>query len=303
MPQEEYALEIAHRVHYSNREPIPIAEIASSLLALERILLRAPRVFSLVTSVPIERAEVYVDDIASGSLTEDVIVKIFFGSQEELDAFLRKINETLGQHKVIKNTLLAALILGIVGAGLYGAAKAIGANSTATNTINLNNNVIINIGAEQSGLSPEQLKEIILAGIGDKKANAKDAIEFVRPAKGDAEASITMEDSTVLAIPKQVVSAAPSKLIIEANPKERVLLDVDLNVRATNLDSQTTGWAALIPGVVNRRVKLVLGDGVDPRAVAGKFTVRADVIVHSVPQGPKGDYKVNQITLVRLVNN
>jgi len=75
-----------------------------------------------------------------------------------------------------------------------------------------------------------------------------------------------------------------------------------LQVRATNLDSQKSGWAGIIPALVTRRLKLVLGEGVDPKKVAGKFTVRSDVIVHSQPQGAKGEIKPYQITLVRLVD-
>lgn len=300
MPQTEFVLEVAHRVHYSNRDPIPISEIASSLLALERILLRAPRVLSLVTDVPIEGAEVFVDDILTGSLTEDIIVKLFFKDQAGLDAFLLKINEELGKRKVTRNVLIGALILSLVGAGLYGAAKALG-QSDAANSINVNNNVIINIGAEKSGMSAEQLEKIVLAAISDKKANARDAIEFVRPAKRDAEATISLEDSAVLAIPKNVIAKAPHSLTIESEPSEKFYPDVDLQVRATNLDSKKSGWAAIIPNLVDRRVKLVLAEGVDPKKAAGKFTVRADVIVHSKPQGQSGESAIYQVTLVRLV--
>lgn len=300
MSQTEFVLEVTHRVHYSNRNAIPISEIASSLLALERILLRTPRVMSLVTSVPIERAEVFVQDIASGSLTEDIIVKLFFKNQEELDAFLLKINEKLGQHKVAKNVLLAALILGVIGAGIYGAAKAFSTPETAK-AININNNVIINIAASESGLAPAQLEKIITAAITDKKANAQDAVEFIRPAKADPEATISLEDSAVLSISKDTITKTPSSLKFDVMQTEQFLPDVDLQIRATNLDSQQSGWAGIIPSLVNRRVKLVLADGVDPKAVAGKFVVRADVIVLSQPQGAKREVKPYQITLVRLI--
>lgn len=301
MTQTNFVLEIAHRVHYSNRDPVPIAEIASSLLALERILLRSQTLFSLVTRVPIVGAEIFVDDILTGSLTEDVVIKLFFKDQAGLDAFLLKINEELGKHKVTRNILIGALILSLVGAGLYGAAKALGAGDAAK-AINVNNNVIINIGAEQSGLSPDQLEKIVLAAISDKKANAKDAIDFVKPAKRDPEATISLEDSAVLSIPKNVIEKSPSSLVAKDEPSEQFVPDVDLQVRATNLDSHKAGWAGIIPLLVDRRVKLVLGDGVDPKQVAGKFTVRADVIVHSRPQGAKRQIGIYQITLVRLIN-
>lgn len=300
MTTTEFVLEIAHRVHYTNRDPVPIAEIAASLLALERILLRAPKAFSLMTNVPIEGAAVFVDDIQTGSLIEDVVVKLFFRDQAGLDAFLKKINEQMGQKKVTRNVLLGAIILSILGYGLYSAAKAM-ASSEAAKVINVNNNVIINIGAHESGLPPEQLEKIISAVISDKKANARDAIDFVRPAKRDPEATISMEDKAALTIPREVIAKSPSNLVLEVEPNEKFTPDVDLHVRATNLDSSSSGWAGLVPMVVDRRVKLVLADGVDPKKVAGKFTVRADVILHSKPQGAKQEMSIYQITLVRLI--
>lgn len=300
MPQTAFVLEIGHRVHYSNREPVPIAEIAASLLALERILLRTPKIFSLVTDVPIEGAEIFVEDIVSGSLIEDVVVKLFFRDQAGLDEFLRKINEQLGQRKVTKNLLLGAMIMGVLGYGLYSAAKAMG-SPEAIKAVNVNNNVIINIGARESGLEPDQLEAIIKAAISDKKTNARDAIDLVRPAKRDPEATISMGEQSALTISHDVIAKTPASLVIEAAPAERFIPDVDLHIRATNLDSSVTGWAGLIPMVVDRRVKLVLAEGIDQKKVAGKFTVRADVVVHSKPQGPKREMTIYQITLTRLV--
>ncbi|WP_141113224.1 hypothetical protein [Chromobacterium haemolyticum] len=295
-----FCLEVSHRVYYSNEGPVPIPEIASSLLALERILHRLPRVLSEVTSVPVQGLEVYIEDIKAGSLLEDVALKIFFKDQQELDAFLGKIREKLGTNKVARNTLIGALILSIIGYGLYLGATATGSSKAAT-TINVHNNVIINIGAEQANMAPEQLAKIIESAVTDKKANAKDAIEFVRPAKRDASATITVEDQALLVMPKEVIQQSPSSLEIEEHPVEQEHKDVDLNIRATNLDSQSQGWAALIPGLIDKRIKLVLADGVDPKQVAGKFRIRANVLVHSKPQGKKKEMQPYQITLLALV--
>ncbi|OQS34301.1 hypothetical protein B0T40_15780 [Chromobacterium haemolyticum] len=227
-------------------------------------------------------------------------MKIFFKDQQELDAFLGKIREKLGTNKVARNTLIGALILSIIGYGLYLGATATGSSKAAT-TINVHNNVIINIGAEQANMAPEQLAKIIESAVTDKKANAKDAIEFVRPAKRDASATITVEDQALLVMPKEVIQQSPSSLEIEEHPVEQEHKDVDLNIRATNLDSQSQGWAALIPGLIDKRIKLVLADGVDPKQVAGKFRIRANVLVHSKPQGKKKEMQPYQITLLALV--
>ena len=264
------------------------------------MLQRSQKLISAVTSVPIEHCEVFVEDITSGSLTEDIIVKLFFKDQAGLDAFLLKINEQVGKNKVVKNALLGALFLSLVGAGVYAAAKLMNPGE-ASKTINVNNNVIINIAAKESGLAPENIEKILNSAITDKKANAQDAIEFVRPAKRDPQATISLENSTVLSIPNDTVAATPASLKLEANSTDTFVPDVDLQIRATNLDSNETGWAGLIPSLVNRRVKLVLGEGIQPKDVAGKFIVRADVIVHQKPQGARKVLKPYQITLVSLI--
>ncbi|MTD32520.1 hypothetical protein [Paludibacterium denitrificans] len=199
-----------------------------------------------MTSVPIEHMDIYVEEIQTGSLTEDIILKIFFKDQEEVDAFLTRIRETLGRKKVTRNILIGSLVPAIVGYGLYKAAVAM-QSPEAAKAININNNVIINIGADQASLKPEQLTAIVESAISDKKGLAKDAVAFVKPAKSDSTASITMENQDVLSIPSDIVQKAPSTLKIEDVPTERSYPDVDLNIRATNLDSKEQGWAGLIP--------------------------------------------------------
>ncbi|MCG9093984.1 hypothetical protein [Laribacter hongkongensis] len=108
MTQDEFCLEISHRVYYSNKQPIPIHEVASSLLALESIILRLPSALTAVTSVPINKIEVYVEELQSGSLLEDIIIKLAFKDQQGLDDFLLKIREQLGQRKVTRNVLISA---------------------------------------------------------------------------------------------------------------------------------------------------------------------------------------------------
>ncbi len=85
--QTEFSLDVSYKVFYSTKDPVPIDEMVSALLAIERILKRAPRVFSAVTGVPIEKTEVYVQEIVSGSLSEDIIVKLFFKDQAGLMLF------------------------------------------------------------------------------------------------------------------------------------------------------------------------------------------------------------------------
>lgn len=243
----------------------------------------------------------YVKEISSGSLWEDVIVKLFFEDQAKLDAFLAKIRAHMGDHPVTRNVLLGSIVAMIVGYGIYSAGKAMGAGAEAMRAISVNNNTIINIGAAEAGMKPEALEKIVIAAITDKKANAKDAVELVKPAKRDDEAGITFNGNDSLVIPVNVVRATPSNLTMDALPSEQSYPDVDLHIRATNLDSHKSGWAGLIPGLVNRRVKLALADGLDAKRIVGKFSLRADVVVSFRPAGQKHEMTAYRITVQRLI--
>ena len=79
-------LTTTHRIYYSNKEHIPLSEIADSLLALEGLIRQSPDVLeNLFPGTKIYGVEVYLSELKSGSLYEDVLVKFVFGSQDKLD--------------------------------------------------------------------------------------------------------------------------------------------------------------------------------------------------------------------------
>ncbi|MNH42854.1 hypothetical protein D3C79_1046410 [compost metagenome] len=76
-----------------------------------------------------------------------------------------------------------------------------------------------------------------------------------------------------------------------------------MEIRATDLDSLSRGWAAIIRGLVDRRVKLVLDEGVDPQSLAGKFKVRADVIVKFRMSAKTKKMEPVSITVQRIIED
>ena len=122
----------------------------------------------------------------------------------------------------------------------------------------------------------------------------------LKPARLDPEASLRFDGNDALQISPEAIKATPAMLEVEADETSERLLDVDLQIRATNLDHPTRGWAALIPGRVDRRVRMELDDGVSPRDVAGRFQVRADATVH-YKRPPSGKKYVPAIIQVHRV--
>ena len=145
-------------------------------------------------------------------------------------------------------------------------------------------------------MTPEQFTAVVQAAVRDKKALARDSVKLMAPARTDKTSSVVFDGNPQVVIPSEVILAAPSSVEAPQNNIEEPIPDVDLHIRATNLDSQTNGWAGLIPGLFERRLPIELADDVDPRELASKFKVRADVIVVYAPKG-----KARKLTPVRII--
>lgn len=271
----DFVLTSTHEVYFNNEGGVPIDVMAESLMALDRIIRMSPQVLTALTDVAIRDIEVFVEDLHSGSLKEHILVRLFFENEAELDRFLEKVRERIGKPGMTRSATISLVLMTLVGMGAWYAAKA--TNSPAQTTIEANNNVIIAIGAGQAGIEPEALRAIIEAAVPDKKELADSAVKFFRPARPDRNSGIRMDGVGELTFPPAVIAATPSKLDIPKQEKVEQLHDVDLHVRATNLDSRNTGWAALIPGKVDTRIKLKLDPSVEIEHVAGRYTLRADV--------------------------
>ncbi|MNZ88171.1 hypothetical protein D3C78_1070540 [compost metagenome] len=109
------------------------------------------------------------------------------------------------------------------------------------------------------------------------------------------------DGSDQIVFTKETVQAAPSNLDVVREQIEEPLPDVNLHIRATNLDSNTVGWAGLIPGIVDRRIPLEIADDVDPKDVAGKFKLRADVVVVYVPKGKAKKLTPSKIIVTGII--
>lgn len=204
----------------------------------------------------------------------------------------------------MKGAIAISAVLGALIA--VGAVWAIGtapaAGTTPVTTTTLTDNTIIIIGAESYGQKPEDFLKIV-EGVAsyDKKKLAQQSAKIIAPAKSEEGATVIIDGNSALTFNEEMVKAVPDTVDFEPFEMTDPHSDVDLEIRATDLDSLQRGWAAIIPGLVERRVKLVLGEKVQPEALAGRFKVRADVeILYRMNKRTKKMVPV-QITAVELI--
>lgn len=281
-------LQITHRILYNTSKPVPLGEMIIALQGLQGVLKAMPAALSGVSGVEVEGCEFLIQSIESGSLVEDVVIKILFKDRGRMNAFLERI----GENGMVKGIVVAALVGGLV---VYGMQLA--TNSPAPN-ITANHNTIINIGAGEVNMTPEQFTAVVKASVGDKKAAAEGALRFIAPAKADPGSSIELGDATVV-VDARAVSEAPAKIELEANQRLEEHKNVELAIRAANLDSRKSGWAGRLGGRSDR-LPIELDPAVAESDLFGRSAVQVDAAVIFTEKGRSRELKASKIYVRRV---
>lgn len=296
---EVLELSFRENFYYSTERPVSVKEIIKSLQGWETIVKQSKDVLAKLTECDIDGIEVEVELLRTGSLYEDLVIKLLFGSQEKLDEFVAKCHANLGEG-VLRNTLVFAVVSGLVGYGLYLASSAMSPETKPH--FEANNNVIINIGAGEANLSPEWLKSVIETTVKNKKALAEGAVKVLAPARNDENASLQIgSGSQVVVIPQETIKQAPTIVAMDPLSKTQEFPDVDIQIRALDLDNPSKGWAAVVPGIIDRRVKLVLDPSLSPDALSGKMRFRGDITVTSNLSNKDHEYHPVEIMLRAII--
>lgn len=298
-------LAIDQRIYYSNKNHIPVRDIAESLLSLEQIIKQTPSVMeALFPGVKIDRAEVFISELKSGSLDERVLVKFFFGDQKKFDEFIQTARERLGIEKIMENpkilgSIIAAILLTMLA---YQVGKDVIFSPEKKATIEANNNTIIQIGAGLVKMDSDDFKVLIENAVPPKERDrlAKHALKVMSPAKLDPDATITFNNDEDVRIESQTVKAVPS-VIVEPEP-DQMIQDYDnalVELRAVDLDSTKKGWAAVLPEINDRRTKVQLDPHVDSQDLMTNPRFRANITVVYLSDPSKG--KVPSLIFIRDV--
>lgn len=289
---ETCVVESHFQIHYDTKNPVPIDTIIDTLVSMERMLKRTPAFMEAAyKGMHILETEVLVSSIVAGSLTQDFVVKYVFGGKDNYDQAIALRDKIIGDSKAVR-TVVAIGIGALIGAGTILALP----DGAANTTINAHNNTVVNIGGQVS-LSSEDIKGII-DGITDKKGLAKDAVTIIAPAKTDASSTISIGEGSPMVLSKEFIAETP-KEYIRPVPAEREAhyQGVEVVIYASDRDKMDSGWAGIVPGVVDSRVPIHLAEGIDPAKLHGRTRVKADIVVHERFVQAKKNYQPKMVEL------
>lgn len=290
----ELQLDFRENFYYSTKKPVTVKEIIESLQGLEFVVKQTRGTLQKLTDCKIDNVQLYVDELKSGSLIEDVIVRVFFGSEEEKNKFCEKIHEKIGDGKM-RNTIITAVLVGIIGYGIYLAIKP----SDPNYVINANHNVNINIGDSQK-ITNEELTEIIRDSITNQKSLAQNTIKVLSPARTDESSSIQIGDMAT--IPASTIMKTPTELNLQPLTDVVDYNDVPVIIRAMDLDKSNKGWGGIIVDKVDQRTKITFDPNIDINILAGRSSFMADVTVIKTLTNKDNEYKPTEI-FIRSIKN
>lgn len=290
-----FQVETHYQVKYTNREPLPIADIVQSLESYERLLRRTPAfIEKAFDGIRITQVDVYVASLESGSLTEDFLIKYVFKGQENYDDAKAIFDNIVQDNEVLRTTVA----LGMGAVLTYGVMQVLPAGAPTTH-IEANNNNIINLGGSVD-LSADDI-HMILDGMVDKKKLSKDVVQVILPTKQDSSASIEIDGFSDINITPEFVSEAPSEYTApEPDEKTVDYTNAEIVIYASDRDKTDKVWAGIVPGIADSRIQFNLMPGIDPKALHGKVRIKADISVISKFNKPKKIFKPRLVEIKRV---
>lgn len=286
-----FTIETHYKIHYTTESPVSIEHVIDSLRSLERIIKRTgPFVEKAFEGIEVIDTQVYVSEIQSGSLINDFVVKYVCGGKDNAE----KAKELFRTMMNDSGALKTVVTLGVGALMAYGVMQVLPSGQMSKHT-EAYNSVVLEAGGDIN-LSGQKIKEI-LEGVRDKRSLAKDAVDAMRPAKGD-NSSILVEGNSKLTIPSEMVTEAPD----EYEPpqpveKEEKFNDVKVLISASDRDNNDKGWAGIVVGVAETRTKIILSDNLDPRELHGQTKLQANVVVTSRYNKTRKEYQPKLIEI------
>lgn len=273
-------LRFNHGLYYPDNHDIPLADIAATLIAHERLLpIVTDAMERLVPGLSIDDRKILLQSIERASLNEAFFVALFVAYQKDLEKQVPALIETAtGIHvsdrydSIVTVLFLIALYYGaqaIFGRGRKSGAK----DNPVPVSITGDYATYVNIAAEQLGTSPDNVTAAFEKAIGKTKLATvqRAAVDLFRPAKRGGNGRILPRNAPPISA--KTVADFPDAIALAELDDDSVpvhLPRATLHIRATDRDKTDKGWAGWIESddIKTKRLPIRLAPGLDPDKLA-----------------------------------
>lgn len=252
-----------------------VEDLITSLKAIEGLEPFVKDCYSTFAGVTKVKCETKIAGIESGSLWEKIIFLLAFEDEQHQRDFFGGIREKLLEGD-------AMTIGGIVGVVIGGFLVYVIVQKFGNKGINIKNSNI-NLNLDKESL------ETIYRKHAEKPGVLKAATSILSKAK-DRGAGVFLNRENLLSSNEIQKVNLPLETDIKALDKElepdsKPYFNVEIAIRATDLDSEKKGWGAIISDISPNRVPMSVNSNIPKNKVLG--TIWGDVVVQVVDGEPK----------------
>ena len=261
-----------HTFYFSSKGLITARSLADNLIGLDGIAHSAARLIEGIVDVRIKDTEVLLE-----SYKDYFVFRLLFGSGEAAERKLEKFRTSLKLKNMSAENMARLALFAVISYGawkLYNAQPHSG-NDAAVHFENSFNNMAVEIGMDR-----DQVIALIEKSIPNPEPLKKDVLKIARPDGQHLSGDIVIDADPNFTVPRQVVDTLPEKYeLSDAEVPEKDFMNIQLVVRALDLDNPERGWWAVVPDVFDKRLPVSVDGDLDPAIIpVGKY-FRADIRV------------------------
>lgn len=292
-------VEVPYKIKFTNKNPVPVEQLVESLLAYEKLIKRVgPFIEESCEGIIVVEIDVLVAKIESGSLYEDLLVKIVFKTEENYEQAKEVIAKMFENSPVLTGAVCVG-VAAFIGFGVHNAIISQGNAGKPMVHIEAQQGAIVQTGGTMN-ISEKAINKI-LNRTRDKKKVSKEAIAALAPAHLEDGVSVVFNESEELMISPGFIKEAPETYEPpELKQQNETILKSKVEIWASDKDSQTRAWAGIIPGKIDKRINIVLDEAVDPNKVHGRREITADIIIVSRLSPTKKEFVPIRVEILRV---
>ena len=272
-------------VRYLTDGPVPIRDIIESLQGTDTVLHEMSRLLpSFVDGLQVEKLEIKVREVAQQSpLREVFLVALFVAFQKQLE---EKVPNLITDASGIIipdrfDTVVTVVALIVVFYGI-GAVKDLVAGNGQAGAAEKQLSGLISELSLATGKPETAIREILAKRYGEKtmwRRLANATSRFFAPSKRQDSAPVEVNNRR---FDREVIQEVPAEYLVEDASETHIsrnFPNVRLELHAQDRDHSGRGWAAVIKGITDNRLRLKLMENVSAEEIWGHDVVNGDVTV------------------------
>ncbi|WP_417274153.1 hypothetical protein [Celeribacter halophilus] len=288
---------------YETEGVTPVSEVINALTATDILLKQAIELLpSLYEGLEVTECSLNVLSLTQQSpLKELFIVSLIYTFQEDLEREIPKLIETCFKTEIGEDydTILTVLFMTVV---FYGTGLAIDAikRVSSSSLSKAKYEELVRLLAAHSHKTPDEIKKIINAKFSNSNATKKvisNAKKLFSPSKHGNDAPLHIDRALISEDVVREIPFAGDREKDSDFDRFEPYDNVEIQIHAMDLDKSATGWAAVIPSIIEKRMKLRVMPPLTPQEVWGASKIRGDVVI--VEKFTANGYQPNEIQLIK----